>query len=219
MLWVKINGNSCVFNKDIYVGCVYIPHQNSEYANANDIDMLLEDMIDLNVNDNLFLLCGDFNAHTNILNDILSLDEHIYDSVGLDNEIFNSFDAINNMKLLGIPTERSNSDPHRVDNYGYRLINLCKQASVCIFNGRAGVDKSVGKSTTKFNTVIDYFIGSPELLCKTSSLEVEDFDQELSDVHCGLNCKINIYECKSVDRNTINKNVNNTLNSKVLKRV
>ena len=138
--------------------------------------------------------------------------------MGLDNEIFNSFNAINNMKLFGIPTERSDSDPHRVDNYGYRLINICKQASVCIFNSRAGVDKSVGKSTTKFNTVIDYFIGSPELLCKTSSLEVEDFDQELSDVHCGLNCKINIYECKSVDRNTINKNVNNTFNSKSVKK-
>ena len=81
VLWVKINGNSCIFNKDIYVGCVYIPPQNSEYANANDIDMLLENMINLNANENLFLLCGNFNAHTNILNDILSLDEHIHDSV------------------------------------------------------------------------------------------------------------------------------------------
>ena len=61
-----------VYLIDIYVGCVYIPPQNSEYANTNDIDMLLEDMIDLNANENLFLLCGDFNAHTNILNDILT---------------------------------------------------------------------------------------------------------------------------------------------------
>ena len=58
-----------------------------------------------------------------------------------------------------------------------------------LFNGRLGEDRSSGKPTTKRNTTIDYFLGSPVIMKNVVSFRVLDFDPLLSDVHCGLCAK------------------------------
>ena len=91
------------------------------------------------------------------------------------------------MDLLDIPIERSSVD-HLADrgNYGQALLELCRNHLLCIFNGRAGEDRLIGKATTKENTLIDYVIGSPFLLSKANTFRVNNSDNFFSDFHCRI---------------------------------
>ncbi len=73
---------------------------------------------------------------------------------------------------------------------GKKLLDICKNHQVYIFNGRLGEDCSIGKPTTTHNTTIDYFIGSPMIMKKVEVFKVLDYDPLLSDVHCGLHARI-----------------------------
>ena len=50
-------------------------------------------------------------------------------------------------------------------------------------NGRIVSDKGVGKITCHNKTLIDYAIGSAEMLCKSQNFEADDFNPLFSDVH------------------------------------
>ena len=62
---------------------------------------------------------------------------------------------------------------------------------LCIFNGRTGADRNIGKVTTKKKSLIDYVIGSPYLLSKVKIFRVNSFDPLFSDHHCLVEWKIN----------------------------
>ena len=56
-----------------------------------------------------------------------------------------------------------------------------------ICNGRVSNDKLVGNTTcVKGNSVIDYFVCSPDIFEIINDFWVRDFDPTLSDVHCAL---------------------------------
>ena len=77
---------------------------------------------------------------------------------------------------------RSNQDKTKCDLYGSNLLQLCKTAGICIFNGRVTGDEE-GSHTTSKCTTIDYLVGSPSVLPFVKSMQVEDFDQIYSDIH------------------------------------
>ncbi len=97
------------------------------------------------------MLCGDFNAHTLTMSDVPSEAAEDPVSVSLTN--------------FGITETRANQDltPDR-NSYGKKLLDVCKNHQVYIFNGRLGEDCSIGKPTTTYNTTIDYFLGSPVIM-------------------------------------------------------
>ena len=116
------------------------------------------------------------------------------------------------MVALDIPIERSSVD-QLVDrgNYGRELLKVCKDHLLCIFNGRAGNDRLLGKATTTDNTLIDYVIGSPFLISKTIAFDVNDFDNFFSDKHCRIEWKFtsNMY-CPDKVTKVTQLPVNNT---------
>ena len=69
------------------------------------------------------------------------------------------------------------------NNYGYRLIDLCKSLNIHVVNGRCGGDKFVGSPTTLHGSLIDYVLMSPELFVNVSTFDILNFDPLLSDVH------------------------------------
>ena len=72
------------------------------------------------------------------------------------------------------------------------MLSFCKNNNVFISNGRTGKDKYIGANTNvKGNTVIDYFICSPSVMCN-----IHDFEPVISDIHCVVNC---ILKCKYFD--------------------
>ena len=98
----------------------------------------------------------------------------------------------NNFKELGFPTERFSLEISNTNNYGYRLMELCKSLDVHIVNGRFGAHSYILRQTCKNNSVIDYVIMSAELFPCIHSFEVLEFDPLLSDIHCPVAFTINM---------------------------
>ena len=82
---------------------------------------------------------------------------------------------------------RRNKDctPDR-SSYGRKLVEVCRNNNVVIFNGRIGDDKDIGNYTTTYNTTIDYVIGTYNTVAYVKKFKVLGFEPMLSDVHCGL---------------------------------
>ena len=76
---------------------------------------------------------------------------------------------------------------HPIDVYGRRLIELLKNLGLIFLNGRVKGDRQ-GEFTTTHNSVIDYCIGSPDVIEYIDSLKIEDYDNNIifSDVHSSL---------------------------------
>ena len=81
---------------------------------------------------------------------------------------------------MNIPENRVSFD-NTVNNYGTRLLPLCKSLYMFIVNGRMGNDALVGRPTCRNVSVVDYFICTPRLFLTIVNFEVEDFN--LYDVH------------------------------------
>lgn len=94
------------------------------------------------------------------------------------------------MQQLGIFIRRYSEDTASVNGYGKKLLDICKNNMVCMFNGRVGEDYLIGKHTTTFKTVVDYVIGSPFLISMVLNFKVLNFNPLFSDVHCGISFSI-----------------------------
>lgn len=88
-------------------------------------------------------------------------------------------DLCESMQQLGIPTERYSTDVTRTNGYGKKLLEMCKNNMMFVFNGKLGEDTMIGKETTVLNTV-DWFIISCD---HCENFQVLKFDPLLSDVH------------------------------------
>ena len=76
--------------------------------------------------------------------DGVSIDDHIFEALSLDNMLKSSLDKVEYLSELGIQVERISQDTHRVNNYGNHLLEFCSANGICICNGRVGSDKDVG---------------------------------------------------------------------------
>ena len=193
ILPIKINKHFFKSDRDIILSALYVPPYNSKYAKIEHFDEIENVILDLGQEDNYFLFCGDLNAHTGTRTDLCVLDDIICTISGIDEEIINTLDASTQMREFGIPLIR-----HSVDScqdggsYGSKLLKVCQNNSLMIFNGRIGEDNLVGKATTTQNSVIDYIIGSPFTANLVDSFKVCDYDPLFSDKHCALQLTINI---------------------------
>ena len=107
--------------------------------------------------------------------------------------MLNDLKALDDIGVL----KRCNSDVKRPNNYGFRVIELCKSHGLSILNGRLGSDIN-GKATTTDNSVIDYVLSSHFILSRIHSYIIHDFDALFSDKHCritwSLKCNNNLRE-------------------------
>ena len=125
--------------KNIKIGCAYIPPENSSYVGVrNDYFTMLEEEVARYIEMHHILLCGDFNSRTG--------QATAYESGVTD---------IN----ANVPSERSNEDI--VSNkYGQLLLNCCINTGIKIANGRMFND-GIGRHTyysPNGSSTIDYTI-------------------------------------------------------------
>ena len=90
------------------------------------------------------------------------------------------------IEQLGLPKERHNADQSRIDNYGRRLLELCKSCDLYIANDRLGLNRFLGSKTCKCTTVVDFVVLSPSPFPYISEFEALPFDPMISDAHSGL---------------------------------
>ena len=183
---VQINSSILNFEKNLVIMAAYIPPHTSRYSNIGMFDDLTQSIIDLSIDTNYLVLCGDLNAHTNERQD-WQADQPVGLAIEaeLDALISPNHSVADMLKAAQIPLYRKSTDTSRdLGHYGTALIELCKNLDICIVNGRWGDDKLVGKPTSTDNTVIDYMICSPVLITKAAHFYVHDFDNLFSDKHC-----------------------------------
>ena len=174
-------------NRKLVIIAAYIPPYGSKYSKVEMFHTLSDVILDFDSSEYAILLCGDLNAHTMLKNDLVESDGNASHMPEIENLLPSLADTKQTMINLGLPVDRANSDS-KPDNSGYgeSLVQLCKNNLLCIFNGRAGADQGIGKVTTTDNSVIDYVAGSPVLMPKLRTFNVNDFDAVLSDKHSAI---------------------------------
>lgn len=181
-IWLLCNKDLIGF--EFLLCAIYIPPESSIYSNIDLFDRLEDEVISfsspINADNIPILLAGDFNSWCGEISDFIEncTDDPVFN---FDIDVSINSASINSLDTLGIQTLRS-SKHKRVNNYGNRLIQLCKNNNIFIANGRLCND-NVAHFTFKDTSVVDYCIMSPEIMANTHKFEVGPFDPLFSDNH------------------------------------
>lgn len=159
-------------------GLVYVPPQNSPYADITLFDKLENVISEVNNSDNYSIcILGDFNARCGTLSDVLVYNDEAISEISLLDVFHDNLTGLNN-----VTSDRPSSDTV-INNFGHRLLELCTNLGVFIANGRYGNDKGVGKATCKGVSLVDYVLLTSDLFNYVSNFDVLPFDMLISDVH------------------------------------
>ena len=189
-------------NKTILCGVTYIAPKGSNYSNIECFQVIEQDIMQFtSENDTEICWFRDFNARSASLNDIFIVDENICKKLDLDNNIFQTDEIYD--KAISIPYR--NSMDKEVNNYGLRLIELCKNSNLCILNGR-GSSQSSQNFTCKDASVVDYFIISYSLFQNVIDFQILFMDLMLTDCHCPLSLQLRCFSYESWELGNKNDN-------------
>ena len=85
-----------------------------------------------------------------------------------------------------------NSKDNECNYYGYRLLDLYKNLSIVIANGRLGNNKHNGDKTCNGKSIIHYIILTPTMLTKVTKFDVLPFCHLLSDKHIAISMSVSV---------------------------
>ncbi len=125
------------------------------------------------------------------------------DNISLSNytneDIFSSTIDVSNKRV---------SNDATMNNYGCKLIDLCRNLDLLILNGRFGPKRS--KCSCKNTSIVDYMLVSADIYHDVEFFEVLDFDPLLSDHHKTLSMYMRIgqSDIQVTIQDDINVNVN-----------
>jgi exonuclease III len=182
MIWLQIEEDKNI----LLILIIYTPPENSPYAQPEFFNILENEiMTKRNISTNIIIM-GDFNAHTK------EREDYIADPITSSRELYIdiSVQTKETLNIKDIPLTRINADTTAPNNWGRRLIDTCKNTNILIMNGRKGLLSS--RTTTTFNTVIDYILADNGLFHKINNVKVHDFDSLFSDVHCLISCEYEV---------------------------
>ena len=168
---------------------MYIPPENSPYSTIDAFTEIEDDLISKFYREESILLIGDFNAKTSNKSDLIDHDVH-------ENEVLDSHDYVGNISDVlynnNINISRKSDDKNICNNYGYRLLEMCKACNLFILNGRCeGNDKETGAVTCKKSTLVDYALLYVNTLHSLiPRFYVYDYSCLLSDVHSSISVSI-----------------------------
>ena len=169
----------------MHICAVYIPPESSPYFKDDIFDDIGNDNNNFENLQTPIMLCGDFNSRTEKLLDYVPEkgDEHLKNNVKVTTQIVSN---------------RKTSDSE-INNHGKKLINLCKENSLRIINGRCLGD-SFGQCTffrQRAKSLIDYTVISDFFFDKISGLIIKPLTH-FSD-HCQVVTNISISTDTKVD--------------------
>ncbi len=195
-VWIRCLKEFFGWESDKYICAAYIPPSNSTiHGSVHDdpFSILYTQLVKYSALGDVILL-GDFNSRTGIEPD------YLHDDHSGNKHIFaNSTDLSYESDSIGI--SRNSKDP-KVDNFGKKLLELCKEHRIRILNGRTLGDTS-GCMTfygPNGSSVIDYCIVS-ELLYNDVMYFVVGSANHVSD-HAHVSVKL---QAEKINRKTNSK--------------
>ena len=202
-LWCKVTHQIDNQRNSTYIGCVYIPPEGSIYSCKGSFAELENDLVYFSSLSKNIIVCGDFNSYTN--NSIDFIEPQPNENFNpVPENICETTEAA--LTARGLPLLRTSNDQRPTNTWGKLFLNCLKNSNLLICNGRFG--QSSSSYTTVNNSVIDYFICSPDIVNAITHMYVCDFNPVLSDVHCSLSMKLNLKVRMSVQQTkSITKNI------------
>ena len=186
-LWIKLSGDKLGWDNDIFVClCNVIPRSSSrqDLVETHAFDRISNDIANFHVRygDKFScLIVGDMNSRTGESKDYVENDNTGYVPVPDD---YTEDDDV---------PHRTSCDKKAPDEYGHKLIDLCKTCSLRIVNGRVGSDKGVGNYTSinkRGQSVVDYVLCESNIFKLLNDFAVNEIC-EWSD-HCKLSFSLKI---------------------------
>ena len=169
ILWFQLSKTFLKLDSDLVFGCVYIPPENSKYSSSDTFDEIENELISIiNVDKRYIALTGDFNSKTGTLNDYIEPDDSIldlfdididlydymYDLFDIDTDLYDYMYDFQNMLNHEIPLKSVLKCKGRTNNYGHKLLEVCKWNNFYIANSRIGSDVNIGERTCNDATVL-----------------------------------------------------------------
>jgi hypothetical protein len=199
-LWIKIKQEFTHLDEPIVLCSVYIPPENSRFLNEDCISEL-ENEISFNCSNYKYVfLTGDTNGRIGRLNDFISTDPHFIEMFDIDIELQAQLNQYAILENLSVPLERCSLD-HKTNVNGLRLIQICRNNNLFLFNGRLFKDKSKGSFTFRNKSVIDYVMATAACFKYISDFEIIETDSLFSDGHNALHWTIQIPETRYNNEN------------------
>lgn len=186
VVWLRLDKVMFEHSKDVFMAGVYIPPSRSNYYAQYNCDLFFEIETSIAEYSNLgeVILIGDFNSRTRNDDDFIENDDLVKN---LQQNVRNFFNYENDVSM----DKRINPDNVR-NEYGTRLLNLCKATGLRILNGR-DPDKFSNDFTfngTNGMSTIDYLIANPVLFPHIKTFIVCNFT-EYSD-HAPLHVELRV---------------------------
>ena len=139
-------------------GFVYIPPNQSKYYDNNSFDQLERDIINFQNSGYSVVLLGDFNARTKTSSDYVETDEDLIERLGLDVNMLSTTDktalGLEILKRHDISISRHSKDKCK-NSHGTLFLDVLKNCSLFIMNGRVGRDALIGKATCVWRVIGD----------------------------------------------------------------
>lgn len=212
--WIRLEKQFFDLEYDIYIAIVYFMPEGSTNLTDDPFTILLEDITEL-PDPCQILACGDYNARTNVLADY-DADDMYGSSGGLDDVLpgphidptANVNESMIKMLHCKGKLTRYSRDTADVNNYGKKLLELCKSSGLLIMNGRFGTDKGVGNFTrieTTGNSVVDYGIITPALVDFISEFSIGKKFPESDHLPLSMSIKCRL-PSETTCRETLNNN-------------
>jgi hypothetical protein len=181
IMWLKLHKSFFHLEDDIYIGLVYANPQYSSFTHqTEDVFALVSQDLAKYSNMGKCIILRDFNARTKTSADYIEHDSHKFDYL--------TPDYINDT-----PMYRRNMDLHVIDNYGNKLLDLCKSTGVRILNGRTLGDLLGNVTCYSPNgapSCIDYMCASTSLFKDIFTFNVDSLTP-LS-IHCKISASLHI---------------------------
>ena len=198
--WIKISKMYTNLEQDLLIGVCYVPPQSSRYYNEDDMLQLEEEIMSFCSTYEYVYITGDFNAQTARIRDFTCTDASLDKYLDLDQQTIDYFDQESFLLTNNILVDRASQD-NKINNVGYRLVDICKNNNLYILNGRYGQDKGIGKYTFRDQSVIDYSITSPKGLNLLTDFEVQELDRIFSDGHSLLQMSLKFHASDALRNN------------------
>lgn len=181
IMWLKLSKVLFNIDKDVICGVVYIPPEASKYSSNDSFMKIEQELFNFSKDSNYFCFMGDLNSRVGRLGDFVEPDVFIT-NVKQHNVVTENIDCASYFETLGIPISRAAIDTV-CNNFGYKMIDFCKNNNFFIANGRVGNDIGVGALTCKNSSTVDYDLCSRELFQYLCNVKVLDFCKFFYDVH------------------------------------
>jgi exonuclease III len=150
VVWLKFEKLFFAMEKDMYVGAIYVAPitSGSDRSDKYEIWENLEELVfKYNELGNVMLL-GDFNSRTGVNNETLEYNTYIDDELPVDSSL----------------TQRNSKD-NKTNEFGKKLLDLCRHNNLIILNGRVIGDMLGQYTSFHYNgsSAIDYCIVTRDL--------------------------------------------------------